>query len=426
MLDNHQIKLLILTSTFPRSIGDYSGKFVYDLAINMHYYDIEPTVLAPISRDERYDRTAFHEKMGQIEVWRFFYFYPIKYQRLNREGGIVYNFNVSNLAKIQVPLFLLSQMIFAFTLLKTKKIQMVHSHWIIPQGFIGSLIRKFVKKPHILTIHAADVFALKKIPLHKNILKFIISNTDYIFSVSEYVWQYLYEITPVESRNRLEERKLILPMGVYPFPLINDTKKQNLRIEYKLNNSFILLFIGRLHEKKGIIYLIYAMSFLINKVDNIKLLICGGGPLSDKLKKIVIDLKLNDYIYFKGFISEAEKIELLTISDLLIVPSIIMESGETEGLPAVIQEGLSAGKPIIASNVSGANEIIVNGENGILIEEKNSEKLAEAIILLKNNEDLRKKIERNALESSKKYEWSIISERYFDIMRKFIEPEEII
>jgi glycosyltransferase involved in cell wall biosynthesis len=406
-------------------MGDYSGKFIYDLISNLRHYGIETTVLAPIFRDERYDKTAVHEKMGQIEIWRFFYFYPMKYQKLNREGGIVYNFNVSNLAKIQVPLFLISQMIFAFILIKTKKIQMVHSHWIIPQGFVGSLIQKFTKKPHIVTIHAADVFALKKLPFHKNILKFIISNTDHIFSVSEYVWHCLYEITPVESRGRLEERKLILPMGGYPFPLITVAEKQNLRTKYKLNNSFILLFIGRLHEKKGIIYLIHAMGILINKLDNVKLVICGGGPLSDKLKRAVTDLQLNDNVFFKGFISETDKIELLAISDLLVVPSIIMESGETEGLPAVIQEGLSAGKPIIASNVSGANEIIINGENGILIEEKSAEDLAEAIILLKNNEDLRKKIERNALESSKKFEWAIISERYFEIIRKYIDFEEI-
>jgi glycosyltransferase involved in cell wall biosynthesis len=176
--------------------------------------------------------------------------------------------------------------------------------------------------------------------------------------------------------------------------------------------KFTILFISRLNEKKGVIYLIQAMIELKPFAKHLGVLICGDGRLRQDLERFTEANQLNDMVEFKGFITDDEKIDYMELADVLVVPSIVMDSGETEGLPVVILEGLAAGKAIIASNVSGASDVIQDGYNGFLVEQKKPDQIAEKIMFIMNNPEIRENIETNALNSSLKYDWSNISHQY--------------
>jgi len=105
------------------------------------------------------------------------------------------------------------------------------------------------------------------------------------------------------------------------------------------------------------------------------------------------------------------------LSDILVIPSIITKEGDTEGLPVTIMEGTAAGLPIITTNVGGIKDIIKNNQNGILIQEKNSGQIAKKIDYLINNKKFAQKISRNALMTSRKYDWKIIGEKNIKLLK---------
>ena len=123
------MNVLFLTSSFPRHEGDYAGNFVCDLAKKLKERGLKITVLCPHYPDKK-----FKENMFGLNVNRFPYFYPFGYQKLCYDGGIGHNIRTSYLAKLQVPFFFLSHLLYAIKIIRKEKIDLIHSHWIIPSG----------------------------------------------------------------------------------------------------------------------------------------------------------------------------------------------------------------------------------------------------------------------------------------------------
>ena len=120
---------------------------------------------------------------------------------------------------------------------------------------------------------------------------------------------------------------------------------------------------------------------------------------------------------FLGYLTGKEKTNCFLLSDLMVVPSVIAKGGDTEGLPVTIMEGMASGLAVITTDVGGIKNIIKDKKNGILIQEKNSKQIAEKIIYLINNKKLKEKISKNALLTSKEYDWKIIGKKNADLLK---------
>jgi len=409
------MKVLVLTTTFPRWEDDTTPAFVYELSKRLQENELEIVVLAP----HHFGAKRF-EIMDGIKIYRFPYFYPAKYQRLVYEGGILPNLKRSNLAKIQVPFLFLSELYHAFKMIRKEKIDVVHSHWIIPSGLVGGGCKKLFGKKHILTEHAAGLVALEKLPLKEKIANFILGNSDRITVVSSYIHEKLLNLIQPKYLDDVINKTEIISMGVNTRLFKPNMDKNKLRIKYNIKSENVLLFIGRLAEKKGLSYLIQAMPEIVSKSPNTELIICGNGPLRKESEELVKKMDLEKFVRFTGYVTGKEKINYLSLPDILIVPSIVTQSGDTEGLPVVILEGLAAGKPIIASDVGGIKDVIKDDWNGFLVEQKNPDQIAEKVLELINNEELRIRFSKAALETAKKYDWKIIGEKYGRIIKKIV------
>ena len=96
-----------------------------------------------------------------------------------------------------------------------------------------------------------------------------------------------------------------------------------------------------------------------------------------------------------------------------MVPSVRDEWGNIDGLPNVLMEALASGRPIIASRVAGIPQVIKHEENGLLVEEKNPQQLATAIITLLTSENLSQQFSRKAIEKCREYfDWKLIAKRF--------------
>lgn len=387
-------KILILTSTFPFNNNHNVPDFIKTQinGLKKFYPDLYFKILCP-----NISQNIHKEKTSSYELITFNYIWPKKYQTLT-EIGILPSVKKNFLNIFKIPLLVIFQLIKTIKICKKFKPDYIYVHWFTPQAITAYCVSILFNIPFGFTSHSQDVIVLTKIPIFGKILiNMIVKKSHANSSVSEATNLKLK--SSVYKQNWMEYKNMVLPMPIsdyYP-------TKINLN-----NETFDILFVGRLVEKKGVDLLIQAF----NKIDdlNITLTIAGEGPEIKYLKNLS-----EKNIKFVGYVSGDKKNRLMTNTDLIVIPSIISRDGDSEGLPVVLLESLVRRKLVLASYESNAGEIIENGTNGFLFNSKNEEefiKMIKEISILDPNK--RTTIEKNAYELGSNYQISRLGAKYYD------------
>jgi colanic acid/amylovoran biosynthesis glycosyltransferase len=140
-----------------------------------------------------------------------------------------------------------------------------------------------------------------------------------------------------------------------------------------------LLSVGRLVEKKGIAYALEAVAAARREIPQLRYAIVGDGPLRQELQHLVSELNLDEVVTFHGSLDSDRVRELMLTQHCLVVPSVTAGDGDMEGLPVVIMEAMALGVPVIASRHSGIPELVVDGETGWTVPERDAPALAVAL-----------------------------------------------
>ncbi len=394
-------KLLIATSTFPQSSEDtVTARFVFDLAVAlMDHYKVY--VVAP-----HFNNSKIKEVIKGVIVYRFKYFFPATLQLLTSGNGMLNDIKRNPLALLQLPAFFISSFFSTLSIVRKENIDIINSHWVVPQGFICALVKKITGVKHVVTAHAADIFMLKRFGIiGKAVTNFIIKNSDIILPVSNYIKE------KIMSLSSLPKTHAIVSMGANINKFIVTADKKVLRERLCLDNKFTFLFVGKLIEKKGLDSLIHASKILKDKNLDFNLVIVGGGPLEQSLRYLSGSLGLMQYIKFMGWVKNDSLPDIYSASDVLVVPSIFDKKGETEGLPVVIVEAMACGIPVIGSRISGIPEIVSDNENGMLFSPGEANELAQKMYEMMSRNDIGR-FREEALKTSKSYSWHSISEKY--------------
>ncbi len=387
-------KLLVFASTFPRWKNDTLPPFVYELSKRLtKEFDI--SVLAP-----SFPGAKDFEFMEGMKVYRFHYFIK-KYEKLAGSGGILPMLKKNPLFYFQVPFFMLGEYIALKKAIKEINPDIIHAHWIIPQGLIASLMNK----PYLVTTHGGDIFGLQG-KFFTFLKKRTLKKAKSISVVSNAIKNEIFK--KINPNLKIE----IIPMGV-DSKLFNPNKRDLfIKKKYQIGGPF-LLFVGRLAEKKGVKYLLDAMPKVIREFPKTKLMIVGTGPLEQELKQQTKNLRLEKNIIFTGAIQNKEIPKYCATADIFIGPSIIARGGDTEGFGLTFVESGLSGCWLIGSDVGGISDIIQNGKNGFLIKEKNVKDLSDKII-----KSIRiNKSKNSRTELRNKFDWEIIAKKYSEILR---------
>ncbi|HDO26248.1 MAG TPA: glycosyltransferase [Nitrospirae bacterium] len=156
-------------------------------------------------------------------------------------------------------------------------------------------------------------------------------------------------------------------------------------------DSIVISCVANLRPVKGHIFLIKALSIL--KEMNFSVLIIGEGDLKDRLVERSAEKGLDDKVFFLG--GRTDIPELLAITDIFVLPSL------SEGMPVSVMEAMASGVPVVATDVGGVSELVIDGETGFLVPSQTPELLAEKISILMDDEELRKTMGRKGLERIK-------------------------
>jgi len=140
---------------------------------------------------------------------------------------------------------------------------------------------------------------------------------------------------------------------------------------------------ARLSPEKGLDFLIGALKLLLDQGHELQLRLAGDGPRREELVRLTDDLKLTDRVHFLGFLDEDKIIRELQDCDLFVLPSFV------EGLPVSAMEAMAIGVPVIATNIAGTSELVEHGRTGLLVRPSDSQALADAILKMVADYDLR-------------------------------------
>lgn len=257
-------------------------------------------------------------------------------------------------------------------IVKKESIDIIHSHHRMTT-LMSKIASKFIKVKVVHTQHLCieNKFYLTRLSL-KNIKTITVSQgakevLKRKCKLNEKNITNIYNSIEVECKNKEIDPKLL---------------------ELKEKGFFLVAQISRIIDYKGVYDFVDVARSTVKINKDIRFLLIGEGEESENLNKYIKQGNLEEYVYMLG--SKDNVIEHLKHIDLIILCSYI------EGLPLVPLEAFSQQVPVIATNIEGTKEEIVDGENGFLVEEKNIEKFTEKINEIFNNEDLYNSLKENA------------------------------
>jgi len=351
--------LLVLTSTFPKSLNDTTPPFVFQLCrYLLPLFDV--TALTPATRN-----APEADTLQGIKVRRFHYFWPRSLERL-ADGAMLENLGRSPWLYLQAPFVVLFELVAALRLARAMRPDVIHAHWFVPQGLVAVLVGRILRIPVVVTAHGADVYGLRG-RLLDALRKAVASRCEAVTVVSRDMAAALPQVM-----SRRGERPKVMPMGV-------DTQRFSVERACREDSEQVVLFVGRLAKKKGVEYLIRAFPDVLARHPSARLVVVGDGPCRGELEALSSQLRLQDRVHFAGAQPPATLPRFYQSSRLFVGPSVVARSGDTEAFGLVFVEAMAAGCPVVATAVGGIPEVVIGGRTGLVVEPKSPAALAWAI-----------------------------------------------
>jgi glycosyltransferase involved in cell wall biosynthesis len=264
--------------------------------------------------------------------------------------------------------------------------------------------------PVLCTSHGADLFSLKG-RIATVVKKLVFKKSDFITVVSN-------AMREETLRFGVASEKIdVIPMGVdmlSDFTPDSDKRDRN-----------TVVFVGRLVEKKGLTYLLEAFSLVLETNVDSRLVIAGAGPEENVLKKQASDLGIITKVEFLGAVQNDELSDFYQRAAIAVFPFVIAADGDQEGFGLVVVEALGCGCAVIASEVPAVRDIL-NGENGLLVSQRDSQQLAAAIVKLMQDDELCLKLSKKGRAMAlEKFGWNGIAKRYNSRLSMLVSSKQL-
>ena len=366
---------MITGEQFPQVYGGI-GNYIYNLSKILLARGYDVTIL---TRGSIF-RKCYKTKLDTIEIWKIRYF-PIYPFHVRVHGYFLNKILLKNEKKFDV-IHMHSPLVPS---LKTNLPVIVTEHGTV-QGVISNSVNQDLSS--IFT----KIFSKEFIALDQAVL----SNADVVTTV---------------SNSCMHEIKTMIPEKKELYVIENAVDTNLFRPDpNRERDKKTILYAGRLDSGKGISDLILSGKEVCKKFPDAKFILAGKGPNLGYLKRLIVKLKLTENFLFTGYLNQKELLHLYQSSTMYVLPSY------HEGLPTGLLEAMSCGLPSIATDVSGCSEVIINNENGILVQPKCPEDLSLKIINLLESQDDRDRLAKSARDHIiNNYDWNKVADKIENI-----------
>mgnify|MGYP001033398622 CR=1 FL=1 len=281
----------------------------------------------------------------------------------------------------------------------------IHGHFLYPLGFVGARLKSLFDKPFVITAHGGDIYSMPfKDEYYLKMVKYVLRQAHCVITTSHSNSKIL------QSLGASSKRLSVIPNGYDPdlfklIPIAEARRKLGLPL-----NKKILVSVGNLNQVKGHIYLIEAMHLISKKRKDVILIIVGSGPMEKELRRKILSHSLEKNVFLVGRKMHHEIPLWMNAATLFVLPSL------AEGFPTVIPEAMACGKPVIGTRVGGVPEAMASDDVGVLVNPKDPEALAQAIL-----EALDKKWRPQIISNyAKQYSWSNLVKQILEVYRQVL------
>lgn len=350
---------------------------VYNLVVQMIKRGHEVIVFTTSS-----DSRNYVEDYGKMKVYRFGHKFKIGQAPIS-------------LALLYKPLFFKGEL------------DIIHSHLGNLPAPIGACIYSIVRKKKLITTYHEDYVGRFGSVLRRFgvfIFDFLIADCLLYFS----------DVVLTPSKYYIQKSKHLKCISCKVKPIYNGINLDDFNILYskeeaknRLNlpvNKKIILFVGSLTPRKAPDVLLNAMKIILDKFSNSYLIFVGDGYLKNELENKAAELGISQHVNFSGFVDEKLKPLYYHSADIFVLPSF------SEGFGIVLLEASACGLPLVVSNLEVFNSVVIDGYNGLFTKTGDKENLADKIISLLENDDLRLQMSKNVLKNVKKFSWKSVSD----------------
>lgn len=256
----------------------------------------------------------------------------------------------------------------------------VHSHFATHATTMSYIIASLSEVTFSFTVHGPDVF------VHRLLLRQKLAKAKFVRVISTFNKAFLSALYPAATREKLE----VIHMGLNP-DVYADAAEQQRRDPHQRTQ---ILSVASLLPNKAFPLLIDACARLIRDGVDIECTIVGDGPLRDVTQAWIDRHGMSERIHLTGVLPQHEVARLMGSTDIFVMPSIIANDGQMDGIPMSLMEAMAAGRPVVASSISGIPELVQNHVSGILIDATHADRIAASVRKLVDDPALREAMGR--------------------------------
>jgi len=395
------VRVGLLTTSYPRYEGDIAGCFVLGFARALAQQGHEVEVLTPESAelDSAVPGVASPPAVPGVRVQHVPYMRPRSLQRTFYGAGVPDNLRTDPRAWLGPLPFVVA--LTRAVLARRDGWDTLVSHWALPCGLVAGALRR--ARRHTCVLHSADVHLLSTMPGGAATARALTERSDALWFVSEAGRRRFLDRLPAAAVPAAVERSLVQPMGIdTPEPFGDEAERMRTRARLRLDR-FTLLTLARLVPVKG---LAQAIEALAHRAD-LEWLIAGDGPERAALPALAARSRIR--VRLLGFVTGAEKHALLRAADAFVLPSRVLPSGRTEGVPLALLEAMASGTPVIASAVGGVGEWLTPGVTGLSFDPGQPRQLERAVDALAASPGAARVLADRARARVSTLRWSVLS-----------------
>ncbi|MGE5417630.1 MAG: glycosyltransferase family 4 protein [Acidobacteriota bacterium] len=300
-------------------------------------------------------------------------------------------------------------------LIRTNEYDLIHTHG-TRANLVARMAAKKENKPVVTTFHSVlrfDYQSRWEAFTAKLLTRLTNNKSDHFIAISQAIKQDLYEmgIKP----NQMD----VIYNGLDTSRLTPESTPGEVRKAFNIpSGRFTIGSIGRLHPVKGHSYLLLAVKELTVRFPDILLLLVGEGPERQALEEQVYELEIERNVIMTGFYPNVS--DIYPVIDLLCLPSIM------EGMGLVLLEAMYFGVPVVATKVGGIPEVVINGEDGLLVPPADHLALAQAIEQIMSDPNIAVSIVANGHQRVDEFRVEKMAQQTENVYRKTLEKTGII
>ena len=393
--------VVMVTTSYPRFEGDHVGTFMEPIATHVAARGHDVHIVAPwhprVARGRVENGVSFH----------FFKYAPVP--ALNVFGyaaGMRADVAVRGAAWAAAPLALTAGWFKAMRVAQKRGATVMHGHWVVPGGLIASTAQP--RLPLVVSLHGSDVFVAERTAVAGTAARRVFGRSGAVTACSRDLAD--RAIALGANPDRME----VVPYGVDAarFKPSTPSERASLRSSVRIPpDARVIVAAGRLVRKKGFEYLIDALSLV--GTSDVHLVMAGEGDLRGELEARAGAGAAANRVHWLGNLTQDAVGAWFAAADIVAVPSVRDESGNVDGLPNTLLEGLATATPIVTTAAGGIGAVVQHDRSAVVVPERDPRALADAIDALLRDDDRRARIGREGRSIVEaRFSWAAAAARF--------------